>query len=107
MDRTDADEVEVVSEADYWVERVQSIRRFTVREADVRAPYKPLLLLWMIGRVAAGQAAEVSFKDAELDLKLLMHCYWGLRGASDLRSNSFGCVQGTQHGDYFGFSLIS
>ena len=75
MERTGADEVEVVSEADYWVGRVKSIRRFTVRDADLRAPYKPLLLLWMIGRVVAGQPAAVSFKDAELDLKLLMHRY--------------------------------
>ena len=68
-------EAETAREADYWVERVRSIRRFRRRDQDARAPYKPLLLLWMIGRLAAGQPAEVSFKDAELDLKLLMHRY--------------------------------
>ena len=61
--------------ADYWVERVRSIRRFTRRDKDARAPYKPLLLLWLIGRLAEGQPARVSFEEAELDLKLLMHRY--------------------------------
>ena len=70
-----SEEVETVREADYWVERVRSIRRFTRRDKDARAPYKPLLLLWLIGRLAAGQPVEVSFKDAEFDLKLLMHRY--------------------------------
>ena len=66
---------ETVREADYWVEQVRSMRRFTRRDKDARAPYKPLLLLWLIGRLAAGQPVEVSFKDAEFDLKLLMHRY--------------------------------
>ena len=51
------------------------MRRFTHRDKDARTPYKPLLLLWLIGRLAAGQPVEVSFKDAEFDLKLLMHRY--------------------------------
>ena len=68
MERTGGAEVEAVSEADYWAGRVKSIRRFTVRDADVRAPYKPLLLLWMIGRVVAGQPAAVSFKSEHLNL---------------------------------------
>ena len=62
----------MASEADYWVERVTSIRRLANRDKDKRAPYKPL---WLIGRVAAGQPAEVSLQEAELDLKLLMHRY--------------------------------
>ena len=68
-------EREAASEADYWVDKVRSIRRFTRRDKDARAPYKPLLLLWLIGRLADGQPAAVSFKEAELDLKLLMHRY--------------------------------
>ena len=75
MDTRNTGEVDVISEADYWVARVRSIRRFTRRDKDARAPYKPLLLLWLIGRLAEGQPAEVSFKEAELDLKLLMHRY--------------------------------
>jgi len=69
------DGVETASAADYWVDRVRSIRRFTRRDKDARAPYKPLLLLWLIGRVAGGQPARVSFREAELELKLLMHRY--------------------------------
>ena len=69
------EKVETGREADYWVERVRSMRRFTHRDKDARTPYKPLLLLWLIGRLAAGQPVEVSFKDAEFDLKLLMHRY--------------------------------
>ena len=75
MEPTGTDEVEAVGETDYWVDRVRSIRRFRRRDKDARAPYKPLLLLWLIGRLAEGQPAEVSFKEAELDLKLLMHRY--------------------------------
>ena len=75
MEQTGTDEVEAVGEASYWLARVRSIRRFRRRDKDARAPYKPLLLLWLIGRLAAGQPAEVSFKEAELDLKLLMHRY--------------------------------
>lgn len=69
------DDIETVSEADYWVDKVRSIRRFSRRDEDARAPYKPLLLLWLIGRLADEQPAAVSFKEAELDLKLLMHRY--------------------------------
>ena len=75
MEQKGMEELEAVSEADYWAAKVRSIRRFTRRARDARAPYKPLLLLWLIGRLAGGQPAAVSFKDAELDLKLLMHRY--------------------------------
>ena len=75
MTRMKSEEVETVRQADYWVDRVRSIRRFTRRDKDAQAPYKPLLQLWLIGRLAVGQPAEVSSKEAELDLKLLMHRY--------------------------------
>ena len=75
VDRLWNDEAEAAVRAEYWVGKVQSIRRFTSKSRDTRAPYKPLLLLWLIGRLAAGRPAEVSFKEAELDLKLLMHRY--------------------------------
>jgi len=60
-------------EAQRWVDAVNSIRRYKGRDSDVRAPYKPLLLLWLIGRVAAGEPSEVTFASAEPDLKQLMH----------------------------------
>lgn len=75
VDQLWKDEAEAAVRADYWVGRVQSIRRFTSKNKDARAPYKPLLLLWLIGRLAAGHPAEVSFRESELDLKLLMHRY--------------------------------
>ena len=65
MDRLWTDD-DVPDQADYWVGRVQSIRRFTSRDKDTRAPYKPLLLLWHIGRVAKGLPERVSFTKAEL-----------------------------------------
>ena len=56
MEAEGANEAEAASEADYWVKRVKSIGRFKVKDNDKRAPYKPLLLLWLIGRVAGGIA---------------------------------------------------
>lgn len=53
-----------------WVTRVRTIRRFT--DGDRRAPYKPLLLLWAIGRLAASRPTRVSFGDAEDELTRLM-----------------------------------
>ena len=64
------DQDEPAGDAAGWVEKITSVRRFTNK--DRRAPYKPLLLLWLIGRVANGQPSRVSFKDAEEDLKRLM-----------------------------------
>jgi putative restriction endonuclease len=58
--------------ADYWVERVTSIGRFKSRGKDKRAPYKPLLLLWVIGRLAGGLPGRVSFREAEEDLQRLL-----------------------------------
>ena len=75
MDRLWTDDVDVPERADYWVGKVGSIRRFVSRDKDARAPYKPLLLLWLIGRLAGGRPTRVSFSEAELDLKLLMHRY--------------------------------
>lgn len=72
MDRlwTDDDESNPV---DDWVERVTSIGRFKSRDKDKRAPYKPLLLLWMIGRLAGGLSGRVSFREAEEDLQRLLN----------------------------------
>jgi len=56
-----------------WLEQVQSINVDTVHGR--RAPYKPLLLLWMIGRVSRGESTKVQFVDAEEPLKDLMWAY--------------------------------
>ena len=54
-----------------WVERVRSLNVDVTR--GQRAPYKQLLLLWMIGRVKGGETARISFRDAEEPLKELMN----------------------------------
>ena len=56
--------------ARHWADKVRSIRRFA--GGDRRAPYKPLLLLWLIGRHAARLPTRISFQDAEEDLKQFM-----------------------------------
>lgn len=53
-----------------WVERVGSVGRYGT--ADRRAPYKPLLLLWVIGRKANGQPTRISFSEAEEPLRALL-----------------------------------
>ena len=61
--------------AEYWVRKVQSIRRFT--KGNKRAPYKPLLLLWLIGKLAERpyhpeQSTRFLFGDVEDELIELM-----------------------------------
>ncbi len=53
-----------------WVARVGSIGRYGTE--DRRAPYKPLLLLWVIGRKANGLPTRISFRDAEEPLRALL-----------------------------------
>ena len=55
---------------EYWAAKVRSIRRYT--QGNRSAPYKPLLLLWLIGRQAAGLPTTVSFQEAEGELLELM-----------------------------------
>ena len=54
-----------------WVEQVRSLNVDVA--SGQRAPYKQLLLLWMIGRVKGGETARISFRDAEEPLKELMN----------------------------------
>lgn len=53
-----------------WAARVRSIGMFTV--GDKRAPYKPLLLLWVIARHAARSPTRISFSEAEEPLQQLL-----------------------------------
>lgn len=55
---------------EYWADIVRSIKRYT--QGNRSAPYKPLLLLWLIGRNAAGLPTTVSFQEAEGELLELM-----------------------------------
>ena len=72
MEAEGADQAAAVSQADYWVGKVKSIRRFKVKDSDKRAPYKPLLLLWLIGRVAGGLPGRVAYSEVEADLQRLL-----------------------------------
>ena len=49
--------------AAYWVSEVKAIKRDGTH--GQRAPYKALLLLWMIARVANGASVSVTFREAE------------------------------------------
>jgi putative restriction endonuclease len=53
-----------------WVERVEQLRRWT-RNGE-RAPHKPLLLLYALGRYQADGGAPVRYSDAEDDLNNLL-----------------------------------
>ncbi|WP_423917883.1 phosphorothioated DNA-binding restriction endonuclease [Candidatus Poriferisodalis sp.] len=57
--------------ADDWARRVLETDRFQTKEGK-RAPYKPLLLLWLIGRVANGEGISVTFARAEDDVGRLL-----------------------------------
>ena len=49
MDGLQTDDANQRAKASHWVRKVQSIRVATL--GNKRAPYKPLLLLWIIGRL--------------------------------------------------------
>jgi putative restriction endonuclease len=42
------------------------------RRADQRAPHKPLLVLYALGRWSRGETADVAFGEAEIDLTPLL-----------------------------------
>jgi putative restriction endonuclease len=53
-----------------WIERVEQLRRWT-RDGE-RAPHKPLLLLYSLGRYQADGGAPTSFSEAEKHLDRLL-----------------------------------
>lgn len=56
-----------------WLDAIREIQPH--RSRGKRAPYKTLLLLWMIARVADGKPPTIRFRDAEDELKELMTGY--------------------------------
>lgn len=56
---------------DYWKQVLVSINKFET-SGGKRAPYKPLVLLWLIGRVVNDKGGVVSFRDAQADLRKLL-----------------------------------
>jgi putative restriction endonuclease len=65
-----ADGVSSAVKADGWIERVTHLNQW--RRGGERAPHKPLLLLYALGRLQRTGSASVAFVDAEPDLKRLL-----------------------------------
>ena len=63
MDDSDLDK-------DKWLGVFKSMRQYGT--GDKRAPYKPLLILWLIARLSNGDDPEVRFRDAESALGELL-----------------------------------
>lgn len=57
--------------ADAWAQRVLSVIKYQA-PSGARAPYKPLLMLWLIGRVMTGGGSAVTFREAEEPLAGLL-----------------------------------
>jgi putative restriction endonuclease len=58
--------------SDDLLDQLAKLRLGNVSEPRRRAPYKPLLLLWLFGRLQATGSSEVSFADADGPLSELM-----------------------------------
>lgn len=56
-----------------WLQRVASIRQWS--KGGLRAPHKPLLLLYAIGRLVRFGRSRVSFREAEEPLKQLLRAF--------------------------------
>ena len=54
-----------------WVQRIREMTRFQTK-AGTRAPYKPLLLLWLVGRLANGRGTAATFVEAEDEVGRLL-----------------------------------
>ena len=63
----------IVEAQSTWLERVASIRRWS--RAGERAPHKPLLLLYALGRLQRTGTSEMAYVDAEGDLQRLLRDY--------------------------------
>ncbi len=55
---------------DQWLTRVQRMRRWS-RDGQ-RAPHKPLLLLWMLGRLQGGHPGPIAFAELEEPVRQLL-----------------------------------
>lgn len=58
---------------DVWLRRVAAVRQW--RKDGERAPHKPLLLLYALGRAANGLGGPITYRDAEPDLSRLLDDY--------------------------------
>ena len=71
--------------------RLDSIRQFA--RGGRRAPHKPLLLLYALGRLKHDRQSEVRFNDAEAVVRPLLVAY-GPRGTKARVADPFGRLQG-------------
>lgn len=55
---------------DLWLERMAGLRQW--RKDGERAPHKPLLLLYALGRAASGAGGPIPYRQAEPELSLLL-----------------------------------
>ncbi|MFF8015941.1 phosphorothioated DNA-binding restriction endonuclease [Streptomyces sp. NPDC007929] len=63
-----------------WLERAAKLRQWS--RGGVRAPHKPLLLLYALGRFQADDGDELPYSSVEADLKRLLVEYGPPRGTS-------------------------
>jgi putative restriction endonuclease len=93
-----------------WVTEFASIRQW--QRGSERAPHKPLLLLFVLGRLQQTGTSATRFADAELDLKRLLNDFGPPRPSSPaypfhhLRSDGFWSVT-THDGSDPGASLTA
>lgn len=71
MSRTTSGSFSDYYSLEYWKRVLASINKFETAGGK-RAPYKPLVLLWLIGRVVNDKGGVVSFRDAQADLRQLL-----------------------------------
>ncbi len=57
-----------------------------------RAPHKPLLILYELGRIARGERAEIEYNEIEPDLQALLDAF-GPSGAKNTRHYPFWHLQ--------------
>lgn len=69
-----------MGEREVWLERVAGIRKWSRR--GERAPHKPLLLLYTLGRLQRTGTSSMRYADAEADLKRLLDEYGPARSTS-------------------------
>ena len=86
---------------DQWLERVTSVRAW--KRGDERAPHKPLLLLFLLGRIQRTGTSTVAFAEAEQPLAQLLNEFGPPRKSSmaypfhHLQNDGFWTVE-TQDG---------
>jgi putative restriction endonuclease len=77
-------------DADTLLTRLSCLRRFT--SGGLRAPHKPLLILFALGRLKHGRDDAISYCDADAILALLLRIY-GPTGTRARTADPFGRLE--------------